>query len=97
MLSAKSAINLGEGLKNRSESVSLDANSGIGHPYRHAAFQIYSAGNLNASAGPRKLDGIAQDIEEHLLGLALVGAEHWQAGGHAEFDAKSSLFDARPQ
>src|SRR5207237_27012 len=94
MLSAECAINLREGLEHRVEFFRLNTNPRIAHLYSNATFLVVLGSDVDAPAQFCKLHRVADEIQEHLLSLALIGAEHRQAIRRMHLRAKAALFEA---
>src|SRR4029077_3563989 len=54
------------------------ADAGIGDGYREPALGVDPARQLHRAARRRKLDGIGEQVQQHLLGLQLVGPQQRQ-------------------
>src|SRR4030088_172951 len=61
-----------------------DADAGIGDRYRKPALAVHPARQLDRAARRRELGRVGEQIEQHLLGLQLVGPQQRQIGWHVE-------------
>src|SRR5712691_4412277 len=84
-----------EGFEHARQISRRDADAGIADRYDHPGFRVESAGNLDMPAGLGEFDRVAEEVEQDLPGLALVGAQPWQPRLQLDRSGEAAIAYAR--
>src|SRR6266567_8933719 len=71
-------INLLEGFEHAVEISRRDADAGIAYREYQSGLRVEPADNLDMAAPGGKFDSVGDEVEQDLLGLALIGAQQRQ-------------------